>query len=114
MKKITPQQHTEMMEFLDDLAQAVRVRRVEGSDREIRIFSDEFEAVTNLRESYLALKAREDERLARLVKMGRKTSAKKTESSRANLEKANKKLAENPGLRRKAKIVKKTPIVSEP
>ncbi len=67
MKTITPQQHAEMMEFLDDLAQAVRVRasrKVAGeksADEPIKIYPDEFQAVVDLRDSYLAMKAREDE-----------------------------------------------------
>ncbi len=115
MKTITPQQHAEMMEFLDDLAQAVRVRQADGSERNILVYPDEFEAVTNLRDSYLALKAREDERIAHMSRIGSKTSEKKANAARANLAKANQSLVEKPELRaRGARLVKKTPIVSEP
>lgn len=109
MKTITPQQHIEMMEFLDDLAQAVRVRKA-GADvsgpTNIQVFPDEFDAVINLRNSYLAMKAREDERLANLKRSQRSKSPHKVATAKANLSKGREKVeqmrASDPEFRQKA------------
>lgn len=107
MKTITPQQHKEMMEFLDDLAQAVRVRKA-GADvpTNVQVFPDEFEAVVNLRDSYLAMKAREDERLANLKRSQRSKSPHKVATAKANLSKGREKVeqmrASDPEFRQKA------------
>lgn len=104
MKTITPQQHAEMMEFLDDLVLAVRVRNVGEDDNYIRIYSDEFDRVINLRDSYLAIKAREDERLAHLRRIAPKISPEKVEKAKVNLAKGREKLQkmkEDPEFRQK-------------
>lgn len=104
MKTITPQQHAEMMELLDDLAQAVRVRNVGEDDNYIRIYSDEFDRVINLRDSYLAMKAREDERLAHLRRIAPKISPENVEKAKVNLAKGREKLQkmkEDPEFRQK-------------
>ena len=104
MKTITPQQHAEMMEFLDDLAQAVRVRNLGSEDNYIRIYSDEFDRVINLRDSYLAMKAREDERLAHLRRIAPKISPANVEKAKVNLAKGREKLQkmkEDPEFRQK-------------
>jgi len=104
MKTITPQQHAEMMEFLDDLVLAVRVRNVGEDDNYIRIYSDEFDRVINLRDSYLAMKAREDERLAHLRRIAPKISPEKVEKAKVNLAKGRDKLQkmkEDPEFRQK-------------
>ena len=102
---ITPQQHKEMMEFLDDLAQAVRVRNLGSKDDYIRIYSDEFDAVINLRDSYLAMKAREDQRLANLKRSQRSKSPHKVATAKANLSKGREKVeqmrASDPEFRQK-------------
>lgn len=104
---ITPQQHEEMMEFLDDLAQAVRVRKAGGDvPTNIQVFPDEFEAVVNLRDSYLAMKAREDQRLANLKRSQQSKSPHKVATARANLQKGRNKVeqmrASDPEFRQKA------------
>lgn len=104
MKTITPQQHAEMMEFLDDLVLAVRVRNVGEDDNYIRIYSDEFDRVINLRDSYLAMKAREDERLAHLRRIAPKISPENVEKAKVNLAKGREKLQkmkEDPEFRQK-------------
>jgi len=104
MKTITPQQHAEMMEFLDDLAETA-TSRIKMNDHDvIRIHPVEFQMVLNLKDSYLAMKAREDERLAHLRRIAPKISPEKVEKAKVNLAKGREKLQkmkEDPEFRQK-------------
>lgn len=105
MKTITDKEYAEMLQLLEYLADEAQRRLDAGIGLNMTLYPDEFQAVINLRDSYLAMKAREDERLANLKRSQQSKSPHKVATAKANLSKGREKVeqmrANDPEFRQK-------------